>query len=119
MAKQNLNSMMNYVYSISPYVYIVNTRLEERKIQYGNQKGEGGGGSCSNVKLNAGNNIKLSKNSDNSITIDVELKKDYKEKYSSGEYILKAGSDMDDVTELLLKSVRDNADAIDGEKINI
>lgn len=117
MAKQNLNSMMNYVYSISPYVYIVNTRLEERNIQYGKQ--EGGGGSCSDLKLNAGNNIKLSKNSDNSITIDVELKKNYKEKYSSGEYILKAGSDMDDVAELLLKSVRDNADAIDGEKINI
>lgn len=118
MNKNRFNTLCNYIYSENQYYHRVPTELKEKTCS-GQQESQKPIQPTTNIKLNAGNNIKLSKQADNSITIDVELKNTYKEKYSGGEYILRAGSDLDDVASILLKSVNENADAIDGEKINI
>ena len=71
------------------------------------------------VNIHGGDNITVEKGGNNSVTIGVELEKTHEEHYSSGSYVIKSGSNLDEIVEILIKSVNENADAIDGEKINI
>ena len=75
------------------------------------------GGSVTTI--NGGNNITVKKGDNNSVTIGVELDKDHEEHYSGGSFIIKSGSTLDEIVAVLIKSVNENADAIDGEKIII
>jgi len=78
---------------------------------------EEGQGQAVNIK--GGDNITIKKGDNNSVTIGVKLEKNHEEHYSSGSYVIKSGSNLDEIVEILIKSVNENADAIDGEKINI
>lgn len=106
----------DFVHSEQQYLNIV-----PKKLIYRNklQELENSIKDKTNLTINGGDNITVKQGDKNSVTIGVELEKNHEEHYSSGSYVIKSGSNLDEIVEILIKSVNDNADAIDGEKINI
>lgn len=126
MAKMNtnrrnnmLNAWNNFVFSEQQYYHNVPSALKLKKkkknygVYYKVYKPD-------NVKLEGGDNIKITESEGNTYVINVRLSDDFKfnNRHLDKDLTPVKGNNLDEVAKKLAQAISDNADTIDGETVD-